>query len=97
MTTTKSLSERPARRVETNRYRKRSDFCLDYDGSKYINSYLILDGDKETGIYLSDSGDSSIPNSNKRIVVFKDKTYPFLREAIFAYEDTIMNTLECDP
>ena len=42
MTTTRSLSERPARRVETNRYRKRSDFCLDYaDGSKYINSYLI--------------------------------------------------------
>jgi hypothetical protein len=69
------------------RYFKRVSFNLDHDGSKYINAYSVLtDGEKDTGISVSDSGDRAVPNSNKRTVIFQDEEYPLLRDAIIAYE-----------
>jgi hypothetical protein len=68
------------------RYFKRACFNLDHDDSKYINAYSVFDGEKDTGISVSESGDSAIQNSNKRTVIFQGKEYPLLWDAIIAYE-----------
>lgn len=70
----------------SGRYFKRTCFNLDHDGSKYLNAYSVFDGEKDTGISVSESGDSAIQNSNKRTVIFQEKEYPLLRDAIIAYE-----------
>ena len=75
------------RKFAPDRYFKRTGFNLDHDGSKYVNSYSIFDGEKDTGISVRDSGDSAVPNSNKRTIVFQEREYPKLRDAIIAYED----------
>jgi hypothetical protein len=74
------------KRITPGRYFRRANFNLDHDGSKYVNAYSIFDGEKDTGISVSDSGNSAVPNSNKRTVIFQDKEYPLLRDAIIAYE-----------
>jgi hypothetical protein len=75
------------RKFMPGRYFKRAGFNLDHDGSKYINAYSVFDGEKDTGISISDSGDSAVPGSSKRIIVFHGQEYPKLRDAIIAYED----------
>jgi hypothetical protein len=87
---TSSDSETPVaevRKFAPGRYFKRTGFNLDHDGSKYVNSYSIFDGDKDTGISVCDAGDSAVPNSNRRTIVFQGKNYSLMRDAIFAYED----------
>jgi hypothetical protein len=78
------------RKFAAGRYRKSNGFCLDFDGSKYINTFNVLDGDKETGISVGDSGDSHVDGSNKRTITFKGQEYALLRDAIFAYEDSLV-------
>lgn len=75
------------RKFTPGRYFKRPNFNLDHDGSKYVNSCEVLDGEKATGITIVDAGDSAVPNSNKRTIVFKGQEYPKLRDAVIAYED----------
>ena len=77
------------RKFAPNRYRKQSGFCLDYDSGGYLNTHGVLDGDKETGITVAESGHCDKPDSHKRTISFKDKEYPLLRDAIFAYEDEL--------
>lgn len=77
------------RKFRPGRYLKQPGIYLDFDNSKYSNSFMVLDGKKETGIVVCDSGDSSVPNGNKRVVTFMGKEYPLLRDAIFAYEDSL--------
>lgn len=74
------------KKITSGRYFKRTNFNLDHDGSKYVNEYSIFDGEKNTGISMSDSGDGAVPNSNKRTIIFQQKEYPILRDAIIAYE-----------
>lgn len=75
--------------IAPGRYFKRTQFNLDHDDSKYVNAYSIFDGEKNTGISFTDSGDSAVPDSNKRTIIFRDKEYPLLRDAIIAYEATL--------
>lgn len=77
------------RKIEPGRYRQRTDFCLDHDGSKYVNNYSVYDREKDTGISFCDAGDSSVPKSNVRTIVFGGKEYSSLKGAIIAYEDSI--------
>ena len=77
------------RKFSPTRYRQKPGFCLDHDGSKYINQFGVLDGDRNTGITVTDSGDNNVPNSNKRTISYKDRTFPLIRDAIFAYEDDL--------
>lgn len=79
------------RKIESGRYLKRAGYCLDHDGSKYTNGYSIFDGDTATGISMSDSGDSNVPGSNKRTIIFHGQEYPLLRDAIIAYEDSAVS------
>lgn len=74
------------RKFASGRYFKRAGLNLDHDGSKYLNTYSIFDGEKDTGISVSDSGDSAIANSNKRTVVLRGQQYPTLGDALAAYE-----------
>lgn len=75
------------RKFASGRYWKRADFNLDHDGSKYLNTYSIFDGDQDTGISVSDSGDSAIANSNKQTVMLRGQHYPTLWDALAAYEE----------
>lgn len=70
------------------RYFKRTHLCLDHDDSKYLNTYSIFDGEKDTGISMCDSGDSAVPNSNKQTIVFRGQRFPTLRDALAAYEES---------
>ena len=77
------------RKIESGRYFKRNGFCLDHDGSKYTNGYEVTDGEKPTGIRISDSGDSAVSGSNKRTVLYRGEEYPSLKAAVIAYEDAV--------
>lgn len=80
------------RKFASGRYRKGGGFCLDHDDGGYINTYSVFDGDKETGISITESGHSKFDHGHKRRIVFKDKEYPLLRDAIFAYEDEVQQS-----
>jgi hypothetical protein len=65
------------RKFEAGRYRKQSSMFLDFDNGGYTNTFHVLDGDKDTGISVADTGHSAKPNSNKQTVVFNGD-YPLL-------------------
>lgn len=77
------------RKIASDRYRKRNAVYLDFDGSKYSNSYSLGDGDMPTGITVCDTGDSAKPSSNVRTVMFRGEEYPSLKAAVIAYEDSL--------
>lgn len=81
------LSAAASRKIESGRYFKRNGFCLDHDSGGYTNVFAVFDGDKATGITVTDSGHTERPGSHKRLNVFRGQKYATLREAIFAYED----------
>jgi hypothetical protein len=83
------MTQLPKRKFAPDRYFKRADLFLDHDGSKYANTYRIFDGDKDTGISITERGDSNEPNSNVRSIYFNGQKYPLLRDAVIAYEDAV--------
>lgn len=85
------------RKFTPGRYFKRAKFNLDHDGSKYVNTSAILDGDNDTGIEVTDSGDSAVPDSNKRTITFKGQEFPLLRDAVIAYEDGLLASSPVQP
>lgn len=77
------------RKFAPDRYRKIPGFFLDYDNGGYTNTHGVRDGEKDTGITVTESGHSNVPGSHVRRVAFKGNDYPMLRDAIFAYEDDL--------
>lgn len=84
------------RKITSGRYFNRNGVNLDFDSGGYSNSYSVADGEKDTGITVSDVGHLGRPArhpeggrepSRKRTIRFRGEEYPTLREAIFAYED----------
>ena len=77
------------RKFAPDRYRKIPGFCLDFDNGGYTNTHGVGDGEKDTGITVTESGHSNVEGSFRRNIQFKGKDYPMLRDAIFAYEDDL--------
>lgn len=70
------------RKITSGRYFKHHGVNLVFDSGGYNNSYSVTDGEKDTGITVSDVG-----HRRKQTIRFRGEEYPTLREAIFAYED----------
>ncbi len=82
------------RKFEADRYRKGGQLFLDSDMEIsgglgiYNNSYQVYDRDKPTGITVAESGSTRL-KTREQAIRFHGNTYPRLRDAIFAYEDSL--------
>lgn len=80
------MSTEQKRTFEPGRYSKANALFMDMAKGEYRNSYTVADRGSDTGLFVVSSGNRK---ASRTVIVFNDAEYPTLREAIFAYEDSL--------
>lgn len=89
------------RKFEPGRYRKGDQTFLDSDMEMsggigiYNNHYQVYDRDKATGIWVGEDGSTKL-KTRTITITFGEHKYPLLRQAIFAYEDSLSRTPDAE-